>query len=289
LRAQYRWCLTGTPIYNVLEDFGSLVGFLGVYPFDKAATFNSRIGIPVKNRTTQGLETLQKLVQGVCLRRTKNAIRHDLQLPNFHKALCRVELSTTERQDYEALKKNYSAILSTGTDAKMAAGSTTRIFLTMLRLRQFCDHGLDMLPNDVRELLKTSAEPKAYAECLSNGIEYCTACYKGLDEKAEYGALFLRDCGHVMCPSCEKKVKANTIEPDGECIACATQIKQQSMEFQKYRPSSKVLALLRNLSVERDQASLHPIKRQAFRFHSWEKVSDRMIVSCFPHGPLCWT
>ena len=34
LKARYRWCLTGTPIQNKLDDFASLLKFLKLEPFD---------------------------------------------------------------------------------------------------------------------------------------------------------------------------------------------------------------------------------------------------------------
>jgi SNF2 family DNA or RNA helicase len=44
LNATYRWCLTGTPMMNRLEDFQSLLGFLRIRPYSNAAKFKAVSG-----------------------------------------------------------------------------------------------------------------------------------------------------------------------------------------------------------------------------------------------------
>lgn len=41
LRSTYRWCLTGTPMMNRLEDFQSLLGFLRIKPYNNPKKFKS--------------------------------------------------------------------------------------------------------------------------------------------------------------------------------------------------------------------------------------------------------
>lgn len=41
LNATYRWCLTGTPMMNRLEDFQSLLGFLRIRPYSNPAKFKA--------------------------------------------------------------------------------------------------------------------------------------------------------------------------------------------------------------------------------------------------------
>src|SRR4051794_3165764 len=74
LSAQLRWCLTGTPIQNCLEDLGSLVRFLRISPLDKVATFRKHIIHPLKSGEPDCLRNLRLLLDCVCLRRTKDLL-----------------------------------------------------------------------------------------------------------------------------------------------------------------------------------------------------------------------
>lgn len=53
LKAKYRWCLTGTPIQNNVEELFSLFQFLRAKPLDDWATFKERISSLVKEGKTK--------------------------------------------------------------------------------------------------------------------------------------------------------------------------------------------------------------------------------------------
>ncbi|KAJ0114754.1 hypothetical protein J7T55_004495 [Diaporthe amygdali] len=146
LKARFRWCLTGTPIFNRVEDLGSLIGFLGVHPFDSSSIFNSQITNPVVKGTPNGLETLRKLVHATSLRRNKDSIRDELRLPGRRIVKEFVQLSREEQRDYDLLKSRYASILDEDDGTNIARRYTASVMQTIARLRQFCDHGLDLLP-----------------------------------------------------------------------------------------------------------------------------------------------
>jgi SNF2 family DNA or RNA helicase len=81
IKSYYRWCLTGTPIHNSLDDYGALLSFLSVPGFTEKVMFENWIAKPIKENKSEGYTRLQTLVRSTCLRRTKESIGDMLRLP----------------------------------------------------------------------------------------------------------------------------------------------------------------------------------------------------------------
>ncbi|RTE81243.1 hypothetical protein BHE90_004238 [Fusarium euwallaceae] len=145
LQAEYRWCLTGTPIQNYLDDFGSLLSFIRVPPFEAKDQFDSHIAEPVKQRKSQGLEMLRKVVAATCLRRTKADHAKMLNLPPKIEHVERIEMSRNDRQLYEFFKR--FSYLTAGLDKTSKKRAATNILVLISMLRLICDHGEAMLPD----------------------------------------------------------------------------------------------------------------------------------------------
>ncbi|KAK8096058.1 hypothetical protein PG999_014080 [Apiospora kogelbergensis] len=47
LQAKHRWCLTGTPIQNLVQDFGSLVEFLRLDTYSTRKMFKAPVIDPI--------------------------------------------------------------------------------------------------------------------------------------------------------------------------------------------------------------------------------------------------
>jgi hypothetical protein len=140
LHTERRWCLTGTPIQNRLEDLRSLVQFLKVDPFVaklSKANFKKHIIDPLFSDDDDPCRNLRLLLRLLCLRRTKQTesnLRVNTQIVTL-------TLSPTERSLYngilEETKRDMDVLVSTESSIQ----KYTQLFTAILRLRILCDQG----------------------------------------------------------------------------------------------------------------------------------------------------
>ncbi|KAL6991008.1 hypothetical protein U1Q18_009129 [Sarracenia purpurea var. burkii] len=71
LRAKRRWCLSGTPIQNAVDDLYSYFRFLRYDPYAVYKSFFSAIKFPISRNPTKGYKKLQAVLKTIMLRRTK--------------------------------------------------------------------------------------------------------------------------------------------------------------------------------------------------------------------------
>ncbi|KAK9423111.1 hypothetical protein SUNI508_04405 [Seiridium unicorne] len=156
VQARYRWCLTGTPIHNSLDDYGALLSFLRIPSFVEKQ-FDYWIAQPLKKQTPQSLERLQDLVKATCLRRRKSAMGVSFQLPQRVERVESVTLRQDERGLYTFFEAKLGAILQESTvsslqDTRKPETTKTLGVLTFITfLRRICDHGTDLLPTPAIE------------------------------------------------------------------------------------------------------------------------------------------
>ena len=73
IRSRYRWCLTGTPIHNSLDDYGALLSFLGVHPFREQRVFDFWITKPLRDNKPYSWIRIKDLIKTTCLRANKDS------------------------------------------------------------------------------------------------------------------------------------------------------------------------------------------------------------------------
>lgn len=71
LRAKRRWCLSGTPIQNAIDDLYSYFRFLKYDPYAVHKSFYNTIKVPISRNSIQGYKKLQAVLRAIMLRRTK--------------------------------------------------------------------------------------------------------------------------------------------------------------------------------------------------------------------------
>lgn len=144
LKAEFRWCLSGTPIQNSLDELYSLIKFLRIPPYCDWLKFKSDIIDVVKSsHHKRGYRRLQVLMKAMCLRRTKDATidgRKVLELPPRNVTTVTATFTPEEREFYSALEQQarirFNKFLLAGTVMK----NYSSILVLLLRLRQACGH-----------------------------------------------------------------------------------------------------------------------------------------------------
>lgn len=72
LRAKRRWCLSGTPLQNAIDDLYSYFRFLRHDPYATYTTFCHHIKSPINSNPEVGYKKLQAVLKTIMLRRTKS-------------------------------------------------------------------------------------------------------------------------------------------------------------------------------------------------------------------------
>ncbi|TXG73707.1 hypothetical protein EZV62_002286 [Acer yangbiense] len=144
LVADRRWCLTGTPIQNNLEDIYSLLRFLRVEPWGNWAWWNKLVQKPYEDGDERGLKLVQSILKPIMLRRTKSSTDREgrpiLVLPPADMQVIYCELSEAEKDFYEALFKRSKVKFDQFVEQGRVLHNYASILELLLRLRQCCDH-----------------------------------------------------------------------------------------------------------------------------------------------------
>ncbi|KAJ4254339.1 hypothetical protein NW762_009931 [Fusarium torreyae] len=157
LQSEYRWCLSGTPMQNNLDELQSLVKFLRIRPYDDLKEWKEHIDLPLKNgRGHIAIRRLHSLLRCFMKRRTKDILKEAGALNPGGKPSAEGEdsstgfkvterkvvtvattLSPAERKFYDRL----AARADRSIEAMMRGRVNYANALTLLlRLRQACNH-----------------------------------------------------------------------------------------------------------------------------------------------------
>ncbi|KAF3760335.1 hypothetical protein M406DRAFT_269047 [Cryphonectria parasitica EP155] len=284
--AHYRWCLTGTPIQNSLDDFGSLLAFIRVPPFVTRDQFKFWISSPILSNREHSLHTLRKLVCATCLRRTKAHpyLASTPKLPRKTEYVEIVELLPQEREFYEFFKRRSYLLASNDAvpdpkatskatnkrrkldasgsiSGKQRRKSTGNIMILISVLRMICDHGQALLPRVALEAWQNHNENRVQQADLTEFSckkhVACETCLKPADGAA------------LACPVCSTGRLTSPLPGLGRGIGSPQ------------APSSKVSALLRNIAAiheNKDPKDETQSPAKSVIFSYWTGMLD--MISC---------
>jgi len=208
LRAERRWCLSGTPIQNKIDDLYSYFCFLKYEPYSKFSSFKYMIKYPISKDSVRGYKKLQAILRIVLLRRTKETLIDGepiLKLPAKTIQLSKIDFTPEERAFYvtleEGSRQKFKAYDAAGTIKENYAN----ILVLLLRLRQACDHPLlfkgqesDLIDNNSIEMAKQLPKETVtdLLEKLERGPAICSICSDPPEDAV------VATCGHVFCYQC---------------------------------------------------------------------------------------
>ncbi|KAI4231720.1 MAG: hypothetical protein L6R40_007641 [Gallowayella cf. fulva] len=157
LRAEYRWCLTGTPMQNNLDELQSLIKFLRIKPYNDLTVWRDQITRPLSaGRGGLAMRRLQVYLKAFMKRRTKDVLKEEGALNPGGKATAKgsndngfkiterriesveAEFSPEERKFYERLEQRTDKSLEQMMGGEKLNYASALVLL--LRLRQACNH-----------------------------------------------------------------------------------------------------------------------------------------------------
>jgi len=125
LQSRARWCLSGTPLNNGIEDVESLAAFIGVAPYSRKGYWADAAAAGPRG----SIQGMQRWAAQFMLRRGEEC----LTLPPMHRRAVLCPLSPAERG-------LYNAICESALGDYEANGDGSVVLSAITRLRQMCVH-----------------------------------------------------------------------------------------------------------------------------------------------------
>lgn len=234
LQSEFRWCLTGTPMQNNLDELQSLVHYLRISPYNSLQHWRENIDKPMKNGNGHvALQRLHALLRSFMKRRTKDILKEEgALLPGGKKALeaakdGQTEAPTsafkiTERKvvsvatKFSPAERRFYDKLAARTDRSLEAMMKSKVnyanaLVLLLRLRQACNHprlAQSRLDKD-KDALATDTAQKG----VDTSVDDLADAFGGMGIETKKCEMCLQDLprdvserGDVYCVECSENI-----------------------------------------------------------------------------------
>ncbi|CAL3962539.1 unnamed protein product [Diplocarpon coronariae] len=248
LRSEYRWCLSGTPMQNNLDELQSLIKFLRIKPYDDLREWKDQIDRPMKNgRGDVAIKRLRHYLKIFMKRRTKDILKKDGALNPGGKPSAPgatnttgfkvterkienvfAEFSPQERRFYERLEQRADASIEQMMSGEKVNYASALVLL--LRLRQACNH-----PKLVAGKLAKDSEALTAG---SSNTKKTKASNAEVDEIADlFGGLGV---GSKKCEVCQVELDKIAISEGAiRCLDCKTDLEDVSRKHKSKKEKEK--------------------------------------------------
>ncbi|KAI9669781.1 MAG: hypothetical protein M1829_005036 [Trizodia sp. TS-e1964] len=253
LRAEYRWCLTGTPMQNNLDELQSLIKFLRIKPYDDLSVWKDQITRPMNSgRGGAAIKRLQFYLKAFMKRRTKDILKKEGALNPGGKPSNKengatagfkitertiqkveAEFSEKEREFYDHLEKRAGSSLERMMGMEKINYASALVLL--LRLRQACNHPdltVTGLAKD-SDALDTQVSSESSSQKSSRPGK--SAANEGVDEVADlFGGLSVKTkkCETCLTDLTKEEISSQEIHC-GECQEDMAKLKTKKHKSKK--------------------------------------------------------
>lgn len=230
ITATHRWCLSGTPMQNGIEEMYSLIKFCRIRPYHNWDKFSRDFVRPLKGKSEgakdRSMEQLQALLKAVLLRRTKKSKINGqpiIQLPDKNTVEDRAQFDKDQLEFYKSLESQAQIQFNKYVRNGSIGSNYSNALVLLLRLRQACCHpalvtnskdfqqlageleATDMVEN--AKLLADRVVDRLQNEEKEEGLE-CPVCM----DASENPTIF--PCGHNVCTDCFAKLCDNALNSE---------------------------------------------------------------------------
>ena len=325
LQAKSRWCLTGTPVQNRLDDLYSLFCFLKLQPICDKAFWNKFVIQPLKNNNPIGFDRLRKVMKQLCLRRDKS-MKIDgkpiIQIPDKITNTRKIDFIPEEKMKYNQLmaihKEAFNQMRKQGDSEIMRNFSS--VLSMLLRLRQACAHmalvpelnGKTSISNMNLKDLDLHTVEDANQECASCGMTpdcatlttcnhvYCKDCFL-YELEINNGTFPCTLCGEKLTNKCiaEQREKSEEVnmgndeEEDKKDDDEDEDMKKKKKRYKKFvvpdgriEPSTKMQELISDVNSWKGKLA-GGLPHKAVVFSQWTSVLD-LLAKCLDQEEILY-
>ncbi|OQE34598.1 hypothetical protein PENCOP_c017G01089 [Penicillium coprophilum] len=302
LEANYKWCLSGTPVQNRIGEFFSLLRFLQVKPFAcyfckqcdceqlqwtstkegrctecshtgfmHISIFNKEILNPIIEGKTQqqrkdGLDKLRLITDHIMLRRMKQQHTKSMELPPKRITLHNEFFGEIEQDFSRSIMTNSTRKFDTYVSEGVMLNNYANIFGLIMQMRQVANHP-DLI-------LKKKAQ-------AGFNVAVCCVC----DEPAEDA--IRSQCHHEFCRQCAKDY-IQSFQDDSKHVDCprchiALSIDLEQPTLAEYEESVKKNSIINRISMESWTSStkIEMLLYELFKERSKSHTPKSIIFSQF--------
>ena len=222
LSARHRWCLTGTPIQNSLDDLSSLIRFLRLPLLELPVQFRRHIVSRVEKNTTgerPDFTNLRTLLEAICLRRNKSV----LDVPPSEETRRELDQPHEEEEAYSILKQKCKDAMDMAVAGHRSKEAHQTVLHALLRLRIFCNNA-SYFGRPEAALLTSTEEIQSILQQKSDEGVKCHYCAEDLlvTSWVEDEVGRVTGCQQFVCKHCLQQHKQDA-RSQNRCPICKKQ------------------------------------------------------------------